>query len=173
MVTVVSRGPRKPISAKINHCSFPLTADQRFMHFTLSLGSSQSSCNLFWTPANAQSPSPARSPGSPKIIYIFMLSNIIVAKGKSLLFPPHLSLCFSPPCQWGLGLTAADFAVSLPAMGCQAFHNDAAVFPLFPPFPLAAPLIQCHRADDFAWSRDVTRLWTFAGGWLATVRLKL
>lgn len=85
-----------------------------------------------------------------------MLLNISVAEGKSLLFPPQLSLCCSPPRWWGLGLTAADFAVSLPATGCQALYTDAAAFPPFPPFPLAAaapskPWSHRLKALNFCW----------------------
>jgi len=85
-----------------------------------------------------------------------MLPNATVAEGKSLLFPPRLSLYCSPPCWWGLGSTAADFAVSLPATGCQALHTDTAAFPPFPPFPLATAAPSKTQGHSFCpvWRGD-------------------
>lgn len=102
-----------------------------------------------------------------------MLSNITVAEGKSLLFPPQLFLCCSPPRWWGLGSTAAGFAVSLPAKGCQAVYTDAAAFP---PLPSISPGCRCSLKAPgpqlLPGAREVIRLWTFAGGWLVVVGLK-
>lgn len=71
----------------------------------------------------------------------------------------HLSFLYcSPPCWWGLGSIAVDFAVSLPAMGCQALRSNTTAFPHFPPFALTAatPCSFClvHGGDkvlNFCW----------------------